>query len=71
MKVYATENEPANDIIARIGIETTENLTQTWWTFNGETIVRPAVHRWESVVLEKWDIEVVYVSKSQLKLFQC
>jgi hypothetical protein len=70
MKVYASEDEPANDIIERIGIETSETLTQTYWTFNEEKILRPKIQNWERTVLEKWGIEIVYVENSQLKLFQ-
>lgn len=70
--IHASDTEPANDIIARAGIETIDlgvNNNTVFWEYGGKRIVRPTYRRWEDVALEQFGILIVYTENIQGKLF--
>lgn len=70
--IQASQEEIANDIIERAGIEVIDlgvNNSTVFFEYEGKRIVRPPVYRWEEVVFEQFGIKIEYAEKAQLKLF--
>lgn len=64
--VQGNTNEPAQAIIDRAGIETIDiGWASTQWRYEGKTIKRPMVNRWEEVALEEFGIKVEYIDEAQ------
>lgn len=67
--VYGTQDEPAQAIIDRAGIQTVHHdWAPTQWIYEGKVIQRPIINRWEAVALEEFGIRIVY--EEQTKLFE-
>lgn len=59
--VKGTHDEPAQAIIDRAGIETVHHdWAPTQLIYEGKSIKRPLVNRWEEVALEEFGIKVEY-----------
>lgn len=61
--ITATQTEPANEIIKRAGIVTTGvKWNEQFWTYNGITVPRPSVNKWEKECFRIFGIKIKYVN---------
>jgi hypothetical protein len=60
--VEASEDETANEIIKRCGVETVKEGDVTYWIKDSKKVTRPKVDRWELKMEEYFNIRIVYVA---------